>query len=160
MPASLLPAWIRDFKPDELWGLATAFKWSREDLPMLIADVDHSRWKKSLYAYLDDTTGAVFPPELDHHQCRFGRWYYSQEGQDYATAEAFRRLEDLHRQLHEIGGQMLHCHHVGEKGAIEALKLEFEAQSTLLTECIQQIQADVLLNTTTPRQSTRALKSR
>ena len=135
MPAALLPAWIRDFKPDELWGLATAFKWSREDLPMLIADVDHSRWKKSLYAYLNDTTGAVLPPELDYHQCRFGRWYYSPEGQRYATAEAFRRLEDLHRQLHEIGGQLLHCHHTGEKGAMEALNAEFETQSTLLTEC-------------------------
>ena len=151
MPASLLPEWIRQFKPDELWGLATAFKWSHEDLPMLIADVDHSRWKKSLYAYLDDTTGAIRPPELDHQQCRFGRWYYSQDGQRYASADAFRTLEDLHKKLHDIGSQLRHCHDTGESSAIEALKLEFEQQNANLTECIQHIQAEVLMNTQTSK---------
>jgi diguanylate cyclase (GGDEF)-like protein/PAS domain S-box-containing protein len=152
MPASALPEWIQHFKPDELWGLATGFKWSREDLPMLIADVDHSRWKKSLYAYLDDATGSVRPPELDHHQCRFGRWYDSEEGQRYASADAFQRLETLHRELHDIGSQLRRCHDAGEDAAIEALKLEFEEQGNKLTECIQHIQAEVLLNTKMPRQ--------
>lgn len=118
---------------------------------MLIADVDHSRWRKSLYAYLDDTTGAIRPPELDHHQCRFGRWYYSQDGQRYAGAEAFRTLADLHATLHDLGGQLRQCHDAGEKGAIEALKQEFEQQNARLTECIQQIQAEVLMNAQTSK---------
>ncbi|TXT30325.1 MAG: diguanylate cyclase/phosphodiesterase with PAS/PAC sensor(s) [Rhodocyclaceae bacterium] len=151
MPAALLPEWIRQFKPDELWGLATAFKWSHEDLPMLIADVDHSRWKKSLYAYLDDTTGAIRPPELDQHQCRFGRWYYSQDGQRYASADAFRMIEDLHKKLHDIGSQLRRCHDTGDSSAIAALKLEFEEQNASLTECIQHIQAEVLMNTQTSK---------
>lgn len=151
MPAALVPDWIRDFKPDELWSLATAFKWSREDLPMLIADVDHNRWKKSLYAYLDDSTGTLHPPELDHHQCRFGRWYYSQEGRRYASVEAFQMLEDLHQNLHAIGSQLLRGHDSGESGVVEALKREFEEQNTRLTECIQQIQAEVLMNAQTSK---------
>jgi hypothetical protein len=152
MPAALLPEWIRQFKPDELWGLATAFKWSHEDLPMLIADVDHSRWKKSLYAYLDDASGAVRPPELDHHQCRFGRWYDSQDGQRYASAETFPLLEILHRDLHEIASRLRHCHDTGESNAIEALKLEFEEQGSKLNELIKQIQAEVLITTHTSKQ--------
>jgi len=151
MPAALLPEWIRQFTPDELWGLATAFKWSREDLPMLIADVDHSRWRKSLYAYLDDTTGVIRPPELDHHQCRFGRWYYSQDGQRYAGVDAFRMIENLHKKLHDIGSQLRRCHDSGDSDAIEALKLEFEQQNATLTECIQHIQAEVLMNTQTSK---------
>lgn len=151
MPAALVPDWIRQFKPDELWGLATAFKWSREDLPMLIADVDHNRWKKSLYSYLDDTTGALHPPELGHHQCRFGRWYDSQEGRRYASVEAFQALEGLHRHLHDLGSQLLRCHAAGEISAIEALKREFEEQGIRLTDCIQHIQAEVLMNTQTSK---------
>jgi diguanylate cyclase (GGDEF)-like protein/PAS domain S-box-containing protein len=42
MPPEDLPAWIRNFLPDELWNLAAAFNWSRDDLPLLIAGVDHS----------------------------------------------------------------------------------------------------------------------
>jgi len=146
MPAALLPEWIRHFKPDEQWGLATAFKWSHEDLPMLIADVDHNRWKKSLYAYIDGTTGTVQPPPLDHQQCRFGRWYYSPEGQRYAPTEAFKRLEGLHKNLHDLGGQILRLHDAGKHASIAVLKIEFEAQSVRFTECIQQIQAEVLMN--------------
>jgi hypothetical protein len=37
MPPEDLPAWIRNFLPDELWNLAAAFNWSRDDLPLLIA---------------------------------------------------------------------------------------------------------------------------
>lgn len=151
MPAALLPEWISHFKPDELWGLATAFKWSREDLPMLIAEVDHNRWKKSLYAYLDDTTCTSREPELDHHQCRFGRWCQSQEGQRYASAESFQALEELHKTLHEIGYQLRDCHNAGDRVAIDVLKRKFEETSKQMNECIQQIQAEVLLNTQTSK---------
>ncbi|MBS1140009.1 MAG: putative signaling protein [Proteobacteria bacterium] len=152
MPAIQLPEWIRGFRPDELWGLATAFKWSHEDLPMLIADVDHNRWKKALLAYLDDKTDKLQPPELDHHQCRFGRWYYSDEGQRYADVEAFRMLEGLHRHLHVLAGELVACHDSGTTSDLGDLKRDFETQSLRLTECIQQIQAEVLLNSKLPRQ--------
>jgi predicted signal transduction protein with EAL and GGDEF domain len=57
MPPEDLPAWIRNFLPDELWNLAAAFNWSRDDLPLLIAGVDHKRWMRAVHSYLDDTTG-------------------------------------------------------------------------------------------------------
>jgi len=152
MPARLLPEWIRQFKPDELWGLATAFKWSREDLPMLIAEVDHNRWKKSLYAYLDDATGNTRAPEFDHHQCRFGRWYDSHDGQHYASAESFLALGEHHSAVHDIGIEIRNCHDAGKTDEIAALKRTLEEKSSKMTECIQQIQAEVLLNIKMPRQ--------
>ena len=146
MPAALLPEWIRHFKPDELWGLATAFKWSHDDLPMLIADVDHNRWKKSLYAYLDNTVGTVRPAEVDHLQCRFGHWYHSPDSQRYAKADAFPLLEGAHVRLHELGAQLLKAHGNGEATVVAELKSEFEQQSAKLSDCIHQIQAEVLIN--------------
>lgn len=151
MPAALLPEWIRQFKPDELWGLATAFKWSREDLPMLIAEVDHNRWKKSLYAYLAEPAGTLRPPEQDHRQCRFGLWYYGPDGQRNASSEFFPLIEDLHKTLHDIGSQLCQSHAAGDHATIEALKTKLEETSNKMTECIQQIQTEVLLNTKLPR---------
>jgi diguanylate cyclase (GGDEF)-like protein/PAS domain S-box-containing protein len=151
MPAALLPEWIQRFKPDELWGLATAFKWSHEDLPMLIADVDHSRWKKNLYAFLEGTTGAARPAEVDHLQCRFGHWYHSPDSQRYAETDAFRMLESVHERLHELGAQLLEAHGHGDSTRVAALKSDFEQQSVKLSNCIQQIQAEVLINTHTSK---------
>ncbi|MBL8429542.1 MAG: EAL domain-containing protein [Dechloromonas sp.] len=151
MPAALLPEWIRQFKPDELWGLATACKWSREDVPMLIAEVDHNRWKKSLFAYLAEPAGTLRPPEQDHRQCRFGLWYYGPDGQRNASSEFFPPIEDLHKTLHDIGSQLRHSHAAGDHAAIEALKMKLEETSRKMTERIHQIQAEVLLNAGAPR---------
>jgi hypothetical protein len=92
MPADQLPAWTRQFRPDELWSLATSFQWSREDLPMLIAEVDHKRWTKTLFAYLEDETGSLPKPPVGYRDCRFGRWYYEH-------IDSLKELEALNGQL-------------------------------------------------------------
>lgn len=150
MPADQLPDWSRQFRPDELWSLATAFQWSREDLPMLIAEVDHKRWVKALYAYLADRDVKLAPPPLDHRVCRFGRWYYSRQGQRYAHLDAFRAVESAHIALHEIGHQMSRLHESGKFTDSEALKPELQRMSEQLTACIQEIQAEVLIDAQSP----------
>ena len=146
MPPELLPDWIGQFQPDELWSLATAFEWSKEDLPMLIAEVDHKRWKKQLYAYLDDSkNGAASPPAIDERACRFGRWYYSPESQRYAGIEAFNTLEALHTRLHAIGKQLVDDTQAGEFTSSDQLKAQLEELSNQLSDCTRQIQAEVLL---------------
>ena len=147
MPADQLPAWIRQFRPDELWSLATAFRWSREDLPMLIAEVDHKRWIKALYAYLESDTGNIPPPALDHKDCRFGRWYASADSQRYARIDAFNMVEGIHRRLHEVGRQLIHLRGAEEDSSIAALKPELDRLNAQLSDCIQEIQAEVLMQT-------------
>ena len=147
MPADQLPAWIRQFRPDELWSLATAFRWSREDLPMLIAEVDHKRWIKALYAYLESDTGNIPPPALDHKDCRFGRWYASTDSQRYARIDAFNMVEGIHRRLHEVGRQLIHLRGAEEDSSIAALKPELDRLNAQLSDCIQEIQAEVLMQT-------------
>jgi hypothetical protein len=143
MPAAELPDWIARFQPDELWSLATAFQWSREDLPMLISEVDHKRWKKSLYAYLQGDEETC--PPLDHHHCRFGQWFYSPDSRRYAAVEAFKSLEAMHFAMHEIGRQMVRLHEMGDQAAVNALKADLEKQSGRLSDTIQQVQAEVLM---------------
>jgi hypothetical protein len=145
MAAELLPDWIQKFQPDELWNIATAFEWSREDLPMLIAEVDHKRWKKQLYAYLDHSENGASPPARDEHACRFGRWYYSPESQRYANIEAFKTLEAAHSRLHEIGRQLLMERDSGNLDHSGLLRQELEGLSGQLSDCIRLIQAEVLL---------------
>ena len=146
MPAEELPTWIARFQPDELWNLGNAFNWSREDLPMLIAEVDHKRWTRSLHAYLDDTTGNAPPPATEHTTCRFARWYNSAGSQRYAAIEAFRAIPEIHARVHAIGRQLINLHQADDIPARDALRQEFCASSAELNERIQQTQAEVLIS--------------
>ncbi|MBP5985725.1 MAG: EAL domain-containing protein [Azonexus sp.] len=152
MPADQLPAWTRQFRPDELWSLATSFQWSREDLPMLIAEVDHKRWTKTLFAYLEDETGSLPKPPVGYRDCRFGRWYYSQDAQRYSRIVAFLALENIHANLHETARQLLELRDAKASEHIDSLKGEFEALNGQLTDCIQEIQAEVLFESKTRQQ--------
>jgi EAL domain-containing protein (putative c-di-GMP-specific phosphodiesterase class I) len=145
MPGHLLPGWINSFFPDTLWSLATSFRWSREDMPMLIAEVDHGRWKKKLLAYLDDTTDTILMPAGDHHDCRFGRWYYSPESKRYAAVDGFLALEKVHTQIHEIGAELVRLRHSPDRTTVAQLRRDLEAASMVLIECIQQLQAEILI---------------
>ena len=146
MPAEELPAWIANFQPDELWSLGATFNWSREDLPMLIAEVDHKRWTRSLHAYLDAPAGSTPPPPLDHKTCRFARWYSSPDSQRYAQIEAFRAIPDIHARAHALGTQLVNKHQAGDTGEVDALRQEFTACSAELEGRIQQTQAEVLIS--------------
>ncbi len=144
MPAGELPAWIAGFQPDELWSLATAFQWSREDLPMLISEVDHNRWKNALGAYLAGEEPS--PPPLDHRCCRFGKWLYGPDRQRYAAVDTFQSLEAAHFALHETGREMVLRKESGDGAAVDALRPQLEKYSGHISDLIRQVQAEVLMN--------------
>ncbi|MCG2575596.1 EAL domain-containing protein [Dechloromonas sp. XY25] len=145
MPADDIPAWMRQFQPDELWNLATAFNWSRDDLPMLIAEVDHKRWTRALYAYLDYTTGTASPPPVAADACRFAHWLNDAGNQRYAAIAAFQQIPALHAQVHDSARELLHRRRIGGTADLLALELALRSANDQLTECFQQIQAEVLI---------------
>jgi len=146
MPPDALPGWIGNFQPDELWNLATAFNWSRDDLPMLIAEVDHKRWVRALHTYLDDTTGTIAPPALDASGCRFAHWQSSGDSQRYAVIDAFHEIPGLHARMHEIGAQLVASHAAGDQTSTDALREEFSRTGELLAAAIQHVQTEVLIS--------------
>lgn len=143
MPASAVPGWITHFKPDALWNTATAFRWSREDLPMLIADVEHQRWTQQCLAYLEEA-GEV-PPTLEAHVCRLGRWYNSAQTTRYRDLACFKRLGETHLRLHDIAHQLLHTP-PSEQSIRATLSQALREASQQISQDIQQIQAEMLMD--------------
>lgn len=67
------------------------------------AKISHLLWVQDLQDML--LLGEV-PPELQEPtECEFGRWYYSFQP-DPAYADAYRRLEQPHQNLHRVGRQV------------------------------------------------------
>jgi diguanylate cyclase (GGDEF)-like protein/PAS domain S-box-containing protein len=145
MPPEQIPGWIENFRPDTLWSSAASFRWSREDIPLLVAESDHHQWEKSLYAALDDPECKQEAPKRDFHSCRLGRWYYSDASTRYSGVEAFSALEELHRQQHRLADDLMAARDAADGDTLAALRPEMEKISQAVDDCLQQIQAEVLL---------------
>ena len=152
MPAACLPGWIESFQADDLWLSASSFRRTKEDLPMLIAEIDHHRWKKKLVAWLDAPEAGHPPPTLDERECRFGHWYYSPFNLRYAGSVSFAELEPLHERAHAIGRQLVEGHASLDAAAMQRLRDELESASNDLVHCLQALQKEMLATTqSTPR---------
>jgi diguanylate cyclase (GGDEF)-like protein/PAS domain S-box-containing protein len=147
MPGADFPAWTKVFIPDELWSSIAAFKWAREDLPMLVAEIDHTRWMRKLETYLADHSGLLSAPTQNHHSCRFGRWYYGPASQRYAELESYINIESVHARVHQLGNELIELKKAGEHTLLATRFEELHTTSSVLTEHIQMIQAEVLLST-------------
>jgi diguanylate cyclase (GGDEF)-like protein len=102
MPAADIAAWVETWRPDPGWLNRPA--WSRDDLPILFAEVEHCAWIAAVEAELKNKAAA---PLLDHHACRFGTWLDGEGRARYGTRAMFETVETLHREVHEQAQTLL-----------------------------------------------------
>lgn len=127
MPAAQLPAWVREYRQHPAWAQAGQRRWLREDMPLLSAALEHSRWVDDLIAILDVDSAALQPPELDQHKCRFGQWYDGPGQERYGHMDAFRAIAALHAETHRLGGQLVTLAREGQHAAALARIDELKA---------------------------------
>ncbi len=151
MAAEKLPQWMAEFRPDELWAAASAFTWAREDLPMLIAEVDHRRWMKALEASLAASPGNTPAVELDHHACGFGRWYQGPGRKRYGEMPTFVAIDPIHQHLHQLARQMFEQHQAGCEESLAESWQALHAASRAMSELLQQLQAEILIGSQTSK---------
>jgi hypothetical protein len=65
---------------------------------LMHAAVAHRAWVAGLEGFLQGTRRA--PPTLDPHRCRLGRWLDSERDHPMGSSAAFRRIEELHQEMH------------------------------------------------------------
>ncbi len=108
MPAQQLPQWITAYKPEPLWLEDRAGYWSRDDLPLITAELEHRRWIDDLATKLESNSAVdvLFPP-LDPHECRFGRWYDGPGRARYGHLPEFRALSTLHSRVHNLANELI-----------------------------------------------------
>ena len=79
-----------------------------------MAQLDHMHWRKCLIEVIsaiafrecDSEGGDILRvPEMDHHACALGKWYYG-AGQQFAGNETFDLLEAAHKRFHHLGRQL------------------------------------------------------
>ncbi len=104
MPGEDVAAWLRDWRPDPMWALATTRRIPREDFTLLAAPVAHRRWVEQLEAHVNAAVGTtVFPPPLDIKEFTFARWLNGPARERYDDAPALDGLIADHGELHQLG---------------------------------------------------------
>lgn len=87
---------------------------------------DHENWMNTLKKCM--ATGEDFTLARDPRECAFGKWFYhhlENQAQDNQIIEfALRKLEEPHRELHEMADKMLPSFQGGDEDAWKASRQE------------------------------------
>lgn len=114
MPAEEVPAWVANYRQPEIWRNASEIDWSRNDLPLLSAEVEHRRWIDDLIASINAGTDMIPPPELDGEKCHFSSWYKGIGRKLYGHLPEFTEIDPIHHQVHTLGCEMVELDRNGQ----------------------------------------------
>jgi len=69
------------------------------------AKASHLAWESAVQAYINGSNTNL--SNVSHTECDFGRWYYSNDTTYLHEVEEFQAMEEPHRKIHELSGQLL-----------------------------------------------------
>ncbi|MCU7868683.1 MAG: EAL domain-containing protein [Candidatus Thiodiazotropha sp. (ex Lucinoma borealis)] len=118
MPANELIDWSKTWQPDPTWTHQQPMH--RNDLPLLFAGIEHRSWIHAIEECLKGERAT--PPQLDHHQCRFGHWLEGEGQVRYGAHPAFQAIAPLHKEAHTLATDLLELHAMNSQPvALESL---------------------------------------
>ncbi len=131
MPAAEFPDWVANWHTDPYWTTWRERSISRENLPVLFAEVMHRQWLSALESFLAGERQSL--PPLDQHGCRLGRWLDTEGRSRYGHDPLFHKILDDHEHIHSLSGELVDLHGMGRSN--EALARIYELH-TLRDELI------------------------
>ena len=108
-----------------------------------LAKADHVIWKKRLADMLTGRASLSEAELADHHACRLGRWYYSEETGAMRGQDAFRELEAPHEMVHRHGEEAARLYNAGDLEGALAEMAEVERASDTVLVLLDKLQEAV-----------------
>ena len=121
LPAEAFGAWLRDFRPDPRWQLASSPRPSRSDFYLLLAEANYCFWVDGLLARARDVA-SLSAAELDARAARFEQWVHGEGRKRYGRDAGFVRIGALLVQSRHLGERLRLC--PGDETALLALGLQ------------------------------------
>ncbi len=79
-----------------------------------LAKNDHRLYVERMSAVLSGRIDTGSWKIVNHHDCRFGKWYYSEGMRQFGSESEFRTIETPHERVHQLANQAVHAISVGE----------------------------------------------
>ncbi|MFH1686268.1 MAG: methyl-accepting chemotaxis protein [bacterium] len=104
-----------------------------------LGEQDHALYVKKMDGIILSPETADRWAEVDHHHCRLGKWYYSDQTEGLRGDAAFRQLEDPHLKVHYMANRAVKAARDGDiRGARDFAKASHEA-SVKVIEGLRQL---------------------
>lgn len=143
MPSSEVEEFISKFTPDPRWKLASHTLPSRADFELLLAESNHKYWIETIITEFNKQNPDGSLVELNHRNCRFGKWFEQNRNKNYKLTPSFKDLDITHQKIHDFAHELyttlLKEQRVINQDEIEALN----SMSSRLTALLDKIRNEV-----------------
>ncbi|MGM0519990.1 MAG: EAL domain-containing protein [Campylobacterota bacterium] len=102
MPPDRILEFIKDFKPDPRWKIATHTLPSKADFELLLAESNHKYWVLWLTKELSKNSPNISKNKLNHKSCRFGKWFEKNADKYLKLTPRLKELDMVHQKIHNI----------------------------------------------------------
>ena len=86
------------------------------------AKLKHLKWRYRIRHFLDGAGSLTESQALSHHQCDFGKWYYSEGKEKYGQMESVQKIEWQHEKLHNLVKEIVE---LKSKGKIQESEIKY-----------------------------------
>ncbi|BCB95353.1 hypothetical protein JZK55_02750 [Dissulfurispira thermophila] len=128
---------------EELRNSSAGFKTKGSELMILdLAKTDHRIFIGKIGACLKgDTT--LDPSQLsDHHNCRFGKWYFGEGKEMCGNLPSFRAIDEPHARIHALAKEAVAAYNSGDKLKAERIYKEMEDISDQIASLLDGIKRE------------------
>ncbi|BCB96902.1 hypothetical protein JZK55_18240 [Dissulfurispira thermophila] len=128
---------------EELRNSSAGFKTKGSELMILdLAKTDHRIFIGKIGACLKgDTT--LDPSQLsDHHNCRFGKWYFGEGKEICGNLPSFRAIDEPHARIHALAKEAVAAYNSGDKLKAERIYKEMEDISDQIASLLDGIKRE------------------
>lgn len=105
-----------------------------------IAKTDHLLWKWNIYNLVLGLTNITKDDVRSHDECRLGKWYHSKLDDDISRLEPFQKLDQPHRQVHELAKYAIEQYEIGNIGEANDTLKRLEEASKEVIEYLEQLE--------------------
>ncbi len=101
---------------EDLRVLVGRFKISGGNLGIIdLAKSDHATYVNKLSDIVDGRRSSESWKTIDHKNCRFGKWYYSEGSAEYSAMSEFRDIENPHVEVHKLANEAIKAYVSGDE---------------------------------------------
>jgi len=123
--------------------LTDQFKLSDEQFRVGPIKLAHSLWKQKLSDMLAGRIPLSPSQVTDHHDCEFGRWYFTEGRDKYGQSNTFKMIDDQHEKVHTTARQIALLFNDGKKEDANLLFSEFKSITGRLFEMLDDLEKEV-----------------
>lgn len=125
---------------DKLQSIISEVGGASQGLDLSAAKSAHLAWKTKLRAFLDGKGSLTLEQAVSHHDCAFGKWYYSEGVTNYSHIPDMKAIEPPHAELHKLIKQIIAAKSAGELQEAERFYQQIEPLSKKIVRLIEQVE--------------------